>query len=70
MSIEMVHLSDCTPAECYVYQYMATWVIKHKPYENRPTLIADALPAHEIFIVDFTETLYENRPKSRQCMGL
>ena len=26
MSIEMVHLSDRTPAECYVYQYVATWV--------------------------------------------
>ena len=26
MSIEMAHLSDCTPAECYVYQYVATWV--------------------------------------------
>ena len=25
MSIEMGHLSDRTPAECYVYQYVATW---------------------------------------------
>ena len=27
MSIEIVHLSDRTPAECYVYQRVATWVI-------------------------------------------
>ena len=27
MSIEMVHLSERTPAECYVYQYLATWVL-------------------------------------------
>ena len=26
MSIEMVHLSERTPAECYVYQCVATWV--------------------------------------------
>ena len=27
MSIEMVYLTPCTPAECYVNKKMATWVI-------------------------------------------
>ena len=30
MSIEIGHLRDCTPAECYVYQYVATWVMIRK----------------------------------------
>ena len=27
MSIEIVYPTSCTPAECYVYKKVATWVI-------------------------------------------